>query len=304
MRWRKMGRIYAPDGSSNWAKHSALQPTPLILNQDVVRLFLGFRDDAGVGRVGFVDVEARNPSHVIRISREPVLDIGVPGAFDDNGVIPSAVVRHGDRLYLHYAGYQLGAKVRFTVLGGLAVSSDLGESFRRVSPVPALERTPDELFFRVAHSVLVENGIFRVWYGGGSSWRHTSDKSLPVYDIRYLESADGLRFGRGRVVLENGSPDEHRVARPYVIRHADRYKMFYCVGTISRGYRLGYAESFDGLKWERRDGDINLDVSSTGWDSTMIAYPAVTFIGDRAFLFYNGNNYGATGVGYAELQSW
>lgn len=305
MRWRRCGVIYKPDGSSPWATHSALQPTPLRWSPDVIRLYLGFRDAAGVGRVGFVDVDAKNPSRVLQVSQSPVLDIGEAGAFDDNGVVPSAVIAHQGRIYLHYAGYQLGVKIRFTVLGGLAISDDGGDSFRRVRPVPALERTPDEMFFRVAHTVRAEDGVWKVWYGGGSEWRTEAKKSLPVYDIRYLESADGLSFpGKGRVVMANGNADEHRVARPYVIRHGGVYKMFYSVGTVSKGYRLGYAESTDGLSWRRRDAELGLDVSAVGWDSQMMAYSSVVENGGRFYLFYNGNDYGATGVGYAELECW
>ena len=65
MRWAKRGVIYAPDGSSEWAARSALQPTPLRLSADVLRLFVGFRDAAGVGRVGYIDVDANNPSRVL-----------------------------------------------------------------------------------------------------------------------------------------------------------------------------------------------------------------------------------------------
>ena len=64
-------------------------------------------------------------------------------------------------------------------------------------------------------------------------------------------------------------------------------------------YRLGYAESFDGLTWERRDEHAGLDVSSKGFDSEMVAYAAVVKYEGRRFMFYNGNNYGYDGIGLA-----
>ena len=33
----------------------------------------------------------------------------------------------------------------------------------------------------------------------------------------------------------------------------------------------------------------------------MMAYPCVIKVGDRTFMFYNGNDYGRYGFGYAEL---
>jgi hypothetical protein len=89
-----------------------------------------------------------------------------------------------------------------------------------------------------------------------------------------------------------------------VIRSPDRYRMFYSAGTETEGYRLAYAESEDGIVWQRKDEEIGIDVASNGWDSEMQCYPSVVSAGERTFLFYNGNNYGKDGFGYAELEHW
>jgi hypothetical protein len=304
MKWAKRGRVYSYEGHLPWARHSCLQPTPLVMPGGVIRLFIGLRDQQGVARIGYIDVDADNPSKVLEVCREPVLDVGAPGAFDDNGVVPSAVARDGDRVYLHYAGYQQHFKIRFTVLGGLAVSDDGGRTFRRWSTVPALERTPEEMFFRVAHTILREGPVWRVWYGGGGTFLPGATKTLPVYDVRYMESADGVTFQRaGRVVLPTAG-GEYRIGRPYVVRHDGLYRMVYGIGTRTCTYRLGYAESPDGLHWTRKDNEVGIDLSPSGWDSKMMAYPSVVTRGDKTWLFYNGNDYGRTGVGYAELVAW
>src|ERR1700724_4917722 len=107
MEWRKMGRIHAPTGKIPWAQQYAFPPTPDLVNEDILRLYVAFRDADGVGRVGFVEVDARNPGVVRRVSPAPVLDVGTAGAFDENGVVPTAVVHHNDHLYMYYAGHQL-----------------------------------------------------------------------------------------------------------------------------------------------------------------------------------------------------
>ena len=244
MRWIKKGLIYGPNATSSWAKHSALQPTPIIINKDTIRVFVGFRDAEGCGRVGFLDLDGHNPSFIKYISEEPVLDIGEPGTFDENGVIPCAIVRRQDELFLYYAGYQLGKKVRFYGFTGMAISKDNGRSFIRYSKAPIIDRTDEALYFRAIHSIFFENGIWRVWYGAGSQFIQGNEKTLPVYDIRYMESKDGINFPKtGKVVVGVKGGDEHRVGRPYVIKHNNVYKMFYGVGTKAKGYRLGYAES-------------------------------------------------------------
>ena len=118
------------------------------------------------------------------------------------------------------------------------------------------------------------------------------------YHIRYAESSDGLRWSRrARPCIDYASPDEYAISRPCVVRDRDAYRLWYA----SRGaaYRIGYAESADGLDWTRKDADAGLDVSAAGWDSEMVAYPCVFDAGGRRYLLYNGNGYGRTGIGLA-----
>ena len=303
MKWQKLGLVYGPDGTSDWARHSALQPTPVVLS-DRIRVFCGFRDDDGVGRAGYVDVARDNPTSVLGVSENPVLDVGGPEGFDHHGVIPCAVVAVQDELWMYYAGYRRGDSVRFQAFCGLAISKDNGLTFTRHSQNPVLDKTPQETLFRAIHSVLIEDGVWRVWYGGGSGFVAGKHKTLPVYNIRYMESRVGTRFPDQGDVAVDLLPGEHRVGRPYVIKQAGRYRMFFGKGSEANAYQLAYAESNDGYTWTRLDEKIGLAGSQKGWDSEMMAYPAVISAGENTYMFYNGNDYGREGFGCAQLLSW
>jgi predicted GH43/DUF377 family glycosyl hydrolase len=305
MEWQKKGRIYVPDGSMWWAKKYAFPPTPHFLNDEVLRLYVAFCDENTVGRIGYVDVLAANPSEIVKVSTEPVLDIGRPGAFDENGILPTSIVPVDDELYLYYVGYQLGMKVRYYQFEGLAISKDGGETFQRRLKVPVTDRSDAEMLNRTSAFVRRRNGIFEMWYVGGSEWTTVGDKALPTYNIRYLTSDDGINWGpEGKVCIDYQNDDEHAFGKPFIIEDGNLHRMFYSVRTRSKGYRLGYAESTDGLSWERKDDEVGIDVSESGWDSEMIAYSSIVRHQDKVYMFYNGNNLGASGFGYAELISW
>jgi hypothetical protein len=93
-----------------------------------------------------------------------------------------------------------------------------------------------------------------------------------------------------------------------VINHGDRYHMWYCFRHSrdfrdgAGAYRIGYAESADGVAWRRMDDACGLDVAPTGWESTMTCYPSVFAVDDRIVMIYNGNSFGQTGFGYAVLE--
>lgn len=303
MRWSKLGRVYVPDGSQAWAQHYAFPPTPYPLDADLLRLYVCFCDRDTVGRVGYVDVRADDPREVVRVSQRPVLDIGEPGTFDENGVLPTCVLPVADQLYLYYVGYQLGAKVKYFQFQGLAVSSDGGESFERASRVPVLERSDTELLNRTSAFVMPVDGRFRIWYVGGSEWTTVDEKPLPVYNMRTLDSDDGINWGaEGQVCIDFEDDDEHAFGRPWVIELGGTFHMFYSVRTRSKDYRLGLARSEDLVNWKRCDGEVGIDVSDEGWDSEMIAYASVVRRDDDVFMFYNGNERGRTGFGCAVLE--
>jgi len=302
MKWSKKGLVYTPPRDGSWRDNSALTPTAFLLNDDVIRNYVSFRDPGGVGRIGYVDVDARNPSRVLGISAEPVLDIGADGMFDDNGVILGDVIRVGDAIHMYYVGFQLVKKAKFLAYSGLAISTDGGETFERYRQTPVLDRDDEALYIRAIHSVLCEEGIFKIWYATGSGWERIDGVDFPQYDINYIESADGKSFaGQGIKCIENDPANrEYRIGRPRVYRDAGRYVMNFTYGTTDGRYIAGQATSEDGIRWNRDDAELGIALSEAGWDSIHLSYPSIVKAHGRTFMFYNGNNMGHEGFGYAE----
>lgn len=304
MRWRKQGLIYCPDGSLDWAQAHAMVPTPYRRDQDCIRLFIASTDAGMVGRAGYLDLDVRDPKRIMNIASTPCLGIGEPGCFDDNGVNVTSIVENGDELWMYYFGYQLGVKVRYSLFGGLAISSDGGDSFVRCTRAPVIDRSNDEPLLRSAPFVLREGGRWRMWYVGGERHIEVDNTTRPTYEIRYAESSDGKNWPlRSLSAVElSDDGDEYGLGRPYVVRHDEGYRLWYSIRTRSGGYRIGYATSPDGNEWTRRDDAAGLERGADGWDSEMICYAAELSTEFGTFLFYNGNEYGRSGVGYAILE--
>jgi hypothetical protein len=211
------------------------------------------------------------------------------------------VEEHG-RKHLYYIGWSRGVTVPFYTFVGCAISEDGGRTFVRVSPAPILGRDRHDPFFTTSPWVIVEDGLWRMWYASGASWEASKYGPKHHYNIRYAESDEGITWRRtGRVCIDFAGEDEYAIARPCVVRVGEMYRMWYSY----RGdaYRIGYAESADGLDWERKDAQAGIDVSAEGWDSEMIEYPCVFDQDGTWYMLYNGNGYGATGIGLAVLEA-
>jgi hypothetical protein len=305
MNWKKLGVVWAPTGKSPWAKTHAMGPTPFLLSPEVIRVFCTTLDAEGRGRPIYVDVDSNNPTNVISISESPLLDIGQPGAFDDNGLMVLSMVQMpANHLYMYYAGFEICTQIRYRIFTGLAESKDGGNTFQRLSQVPILDRSNSELYFRCGSFVLFDEGKFKLWYVGGDSWTEINGKKMPVYDLRYLESNDGITWSKsGQIVMPIVDNDEHGFGRPWLIKRSpNHYQLFYSIRRRSlSAYRLGYAESTDGINWLRKDSEMGLDVAQGEFDSDAIMYSAVITVGDKTYCFYNGNNFGEKGFAVAEL---
>lgn len=305
MQWRKKGLIYCVNGSEHeWKNNSFLTPQPYLLDDDTIRVYGSFRDKDGVGRIGYVDVEAENPSNVLKVSSDPVLDIGRAGRFDDNGVILGDVIDVKDRIFMYYVGFQHVQKVKFYAFSGLAVSTDKGESFTRVRETPVLDRSEEGLYGRCIHSVIYDDvrHLFRVWYSVIYDWTWIDGIPYPTYDIKYAESQDGIHFPEEGIQCVKCNAREYRIGRPKVrIMPDGQYEMRYTSDTYSKEYVAGYAVSNDGINWIRKDDQGWLKKSEAGFDSEMACYPAVFDAAGKTYMFYDGNGMGLAGFGYAVL---
>jgi hypothetical protein len=304
MKWEKLGVIFNANGRSEWMNSHAYLPTAYQMGEGCIRVFLAFRDAAQVGRLGWIDVAASDPTRILAVAERPALDVGRSGAFDDNGVTPLAVLTDGARLRLYYAGWQLTPRARYLLFTGLAFSDDGGDSFVRHQETPILDRTPDEFIVRTGAHVMhdPDSGIWKIWYAAGSNLVETHGKQVPTYRMGYLESRDGLVWpGKSVTVLDPQGPDEYGFGRPHIRKIGGLYEMWYSVRSHSKGYRIGYATSEDGVSWRRRDDECGLDRSASGWDSEMTCFASIIQNEFGTFMFYNGNGFGLTGVGVARM---
>ena len=298
--WKKRGVLLAPGLGGDWGPTHAALPTPLLGEDDRAELFFSPRDSAGRGHIARAEIEARPDGTLalLGVDPKPVLEPGLLGAFDDSGATASCAVRSGSGVYLYYTGWTRGVSVPFYFFVGVALRSEGARQFVRVSQAPILDRSAVDPYLTASPWVLREADCWRMWYVSCTGWEITSSGPRHRYHLRYAESEDGLSWERtGRVAVDYANASEYAFSRPCVVRDEDGYKMWFSV----RGdeYRLGYAESPDGLTWRRRDEAAGLAPSAHGWDAEMVAYPVVFEWKRRQYLLYNGNGYGRTGVGYA-----
>ena len=282
---------------------------------DRVRFYFSTRERSANGKfvsqVQYVEM-SRDFKTILGRSHGTVVPLDKLGTFDEHGIFPFSVFRHGDEVWGYSNGWNRRKSVSVDTAIGLAISRDAGRTFIKVGDGPVLGPSLHEPYLVCDPFVRVFEGVFHMWYIYGTGWKSAGPGQEPdrTYVIAHATSADGVAWIReGRPIIPQKHPEECQ-ALPTVLRIGTRYHMVFCHRHTfdfrtnpERGYRLGYAWSDDLVHWQRDDAQLGLAPSPHGWDSAMMCYPHLFSCGGTTYLAYNGNDFGRKGFGLAELET-
>ena len=152
--------------------------------------------------------------------------------------------------------------------GNVARWHQLGKSARHRRDGSVLDPHPDPERFDSSNvgvnDVHYENGLYWMWYFGGNkainNIRGFDVKGFPMRSGAAI-SRDGINWTRiegpyNGALLDSGKPgefDAFMAAWPQVIRWDDgSWRLYYHTLDPNEGYVMAWAESEDGLRWEKR----------------------------------------------------
>lgn len=307
--WKKRGFIFASVGQFSWMMSHNQNPCALIL-EDRIRVYFTCRptpDHRGyfASVTSFIEIAPNDPQKVLHVHDRPLLQPGGLGTFDQFGVMPGAVLRVGDQVWMYYVGWMRCEGAPYSHAIGLAISRDGGVAFERYAEGPLFARSPAEPYLQNSPTVSFIDGKFHMWYSSGIRWVMHEGKSESVYVLMHAVSDNGIEWHReGVPCISTLTPNECQT-NPSMLKIGDTYHLWFCHrhGTNFRnregGYRIGYATSSDLIHWQRRDDASPLALSEEGWDSQMICYPFVFQHREELWMFYSGNHFGRDGFGLA-----
>ncbi|AXS41418.1 hypothetical protein [Breoghania sp. L-A4] len=306
--WERQGRVLIPPGDHAWWSGKAQVPTVMIVNERRWRMFFAARSTSNRGHTVSVDIDPEAGMQIIDEHFEPVAPFGEPGAFDCDGLGVTCILNDRDRTLAYYTGLKLAqdGTYRFSV-GAL---EGTGDGFRRVRDEPVLASGPFDPYSVATPHVRLIGGTYHMWYSSTRFWRlDVEPHPEPCYNIKHAVSGDGLHWTASETpAIDFAGDHEGGITRPWVSIGRSGHEMWYCTRgrydphkPRQRAYRIGYATSGDGLVWTRRD-DAHTFVNPPqpgDWDAEMQCYASVVETPDQSYMFYCGNGYGQTGIGYA-----
>lgn len=301
--WERKGLIHKCDFyGTGYAQDAFID----VLNDKEWRIYYSTRTKDVVSYPYYIDVEAGNPQKILRIGEAPLFFPGKRGTFDDSGITMTSIVEIDEhRKYLYYCGWNRKVSVSYSLSIGCVEVIDNTE-YRKISDGPIMERSIYNPIAVSAPMVIREGDHFRMWYISFPSWEKYEDKYEPIYVVKHATSKDGLNWKCDDHICIDSEYEGEAIGRPWVIKDEGIYKMWFSTRGIKdyrtkdgQHYMIGYAESLDGINWERRPDKFSFEKAESGWDSEMLEYASVKRFKDKYYMLYNGNAFGKTGFGYA-----
>ena len=193
----------------------------------------------------------------------------------------------------------------FTGVGDLQMRIGLATGFDQVTwtknPSPVMDiGLPGswEEIGALVPRVIADVVGYKMWYTGWDA----SD----LMQIGYATSPDGITWTRhpGNPVLTPGGPaewDASGTAAASVVFLGGEYHAWYTGNDASDYTRIGYANSTDGIIWNKYAGNPVLDLGAPGeWDAESVLIPWVLFDGMKYEMWYMGMDASTNfAIGYA-----
>ena len=232
--------------------------------------------------LSFMNYHAQTKWH--KYEGNPVLKVGASGEWDDGNIGIQCVLWDGSKYNIWYQGNDEAAGVSAI---GYATSTD-GINWVKYENNPVLEMggpgewdngwiDPSSVLFNGTDYFMYYNGTEGNWDAGMIGLATSSDGINWIKD-----TVNNPVLGTG----ETGTWNSEYVLDPCVIYENSVYKMWYSgMGWYENldewSWKLGYAESTDGINWTKRIDPIMEDGDYETWANDL----------DYACVIYENNNY-------------
>ncbi len=298
LNWKKLGRVINP---SNLEKLYITHPIASFVEksnkENCITIYFNARDKENRSELRSCLLDMTS-FEIIEIS-DTLFDYGKIGTFDEHGVEVCSVINITDKKLLFYQGWSRSFSTSSICSIGLAIMGK--DNIKRNFFGPILTRTPKEPYDCAAPFVIKVNNEYFMYYSSVDSIEEINGKLTQKYNIKIATSNDAINWTKlDKIAIDYEKEEEFAFGRPFVLIDNNIFKMWYCYK--GNHYKIGYAESLDGINWIRKDELNNLLLSKNDWDSEMVEYPVVFNYKNDRYMLYCGNGYGKTGIGLARLE--
>ena len=280
--WVKIKNIF-----SKQAQLPTVQMLP-----DKIRVFYSSRKNKK-SRIFYFEVDKDHPEKIIYQHKSPILEEGYRGCFDDCGVMPSSVCDINGSNILYYTGWNIDkGMVAYGHGIGCANIDDI-RNVRRVSIGPVIDRNINVPYLANSGFVTKFQNKYQMIFCNGNKWIG----DFPTYHLNFAYSKNGLEWCIDSVLLHKSNC---ALSRACHIKSQDTSNIWFSMKSKKEPYKIMHLCTKGNRKILKQIKFYSNGYES--WDNEMKCYPYVFLLNGKYYMYYNGNDYGQTGIGLAIWQ--
>lgn len=280
-------------------------PTPIVLDDRIRILYAGRINN--ITHIYSIDLSPPPVLEIISFTDIPIMYPSQEmGTFDDEGVMPSFILKDNGKHYFFYSGWNSRNTIPYHNATGIAEYDPENNSIARLYDGPIMDRTYEHPYLAVTPCVWKDEEIYKALYISGLSWKKHKDRYEPLYVIKFAKSHNLIDWDRPVEQFIESKYELECFSNPSVKVNENGLDILFCSRNCFdyrddpvRGYKLGYASLLND-QVSRKDVEW-LGDSLPGADDIMQCYPSFFQWEGKDYIVYNGNGFGSTGFGIAEV---
>lgn len=273
----------------------AQMPIPRF-EKGILEVFFTSRDDQGRSIPYAVELEPHT-FKIIRNSKVLSIPLGELGTFDQDGVMPSALLETSEGTHLYYIGWERSFNTPYRLSIGLAIRQKNRETFSKFSNGPILDRSISNPHFSTTPFVYKSTNRFEMIFSNGNGWINHEGKLESIYNLMTAESSDGLLWENFKLTPVEINADKCN-ARPHIFeshlylsqRPTTEFR------TKGNGYRIHAFQMNDKITYNECELTWDTELEPDGDKS----YSSIIMIEGIRYIFFNSESFGKNGFHIAQ----
>lgn len=297
----RLGRIFEPKSSlcDNVNLTHTANPVLVPKSRDVYRMFFNSRDSLQRSSVFSVDLNLQEMILIEGSFREQFVLSDEKSYFRD-GISLGSTFHINCETWIGFMAWINPPKRHwFGTIGKFKLDENLNITNIEDKPWFDLDSIdPVSLSYPAFYK---NRGKLRMWYGSTITWDAGNGEMLHV--LKEKSSLDGNDFQNTGRFIQWQMNTSQAFSRPSIIQTQNIFLMAYSVRGNQDKYRIEFS-IIDNVDSAEEIEILHVGkFSNSGWDweSEMVEYPFLVSHEQNIYMFYNGNGYGRTGIGVAQI---
>ena len=298
IRWKKHGRIFhiGLKKKNSFSYSHTSNPVPVKIKNDIYRIFYASRNKDNKSSIFSFDFDLKKLK-IIKFSNKPVIKFN-PNSYFSHGVTPGQIFKYKNTNYMLCMCWQIPQNQHWRGDIGIFRFNKKMNKLQANKKIFLDAKKLNEISLSYP-AIIKKKSILDIFYGSTVEWE--SDKRDMIHIIKFLRyNLKSKKIFCKKIAIHNKKNICEAMSRPTILDYKNILNLWFSYrnGKKNSKYKIGYA-FFKNKKWKL---DLNKNIikkSKLGFDSEMVEYPYVFKHKKKLYMLYNGNSYGASGIGLA-----